>query len=367
MRQTTAILACLAILALAGCNRGQKAEEAETAKPAAPPVRTLAALDIVTAKVGTVSEAVPFTGTLNPEKSSQVAARAEGTVQSVSVREGQTVRRGEVLAVIDSETLRQSVIQQEAQLANNRARLRLSQQKLHRQRELVERGFISRLAFEELQSDYAVSEGEVRAQAAELARARQDLAEAVVKAPLDGVVYQKKINVGDVAARNTVLFAVADLSVLEVEATLPAQRAASVNVGQTARFKVEGGSTVFQGRVTRLNPVAAPGTRSFTAYVRVDNRDARLKAGQFVQGDIVLRELPEAVSLPQAAVREADKSPWVMVVRNGRLEKRPVEILLTADTTRTVAVKGLNAGEVVLSANLIGMKPGDAVRLPSAG
>lgn len=352
----------LAVLTLAAC--GQKDQPA-SAKPAVP-ARELSSSDMLRAANGTLAELLPFTGTLKPLNEAVVASKVDGTVLEVSAREGELVKKGQVLARIDRETLSQNVAEQEAQLANQQARLKLAQVKLDKQRELFARGFISKLALDEQASDFEVQAGVLKAQQAQLARAREALGNSEIKAPINGVVYERKKNPGDLASRNDRLFAIADLAVLEIAASLPARLGPQLAVGMDARFSVEGQAGEFSGKLVRINPVANASTRNFDVYLRVDNQDGRLKAGQFTKGGIVLRELSGVVVLPLAAVHERDSKPWVLLVDQGRLARRPVTVKLRSEALGKVAVDGITPGAAVVAVPLIGMQPGDAVRLPAA-
>lgn len=357
-------LLCLLLLALTACNDSTSSPAAPSAK--APPARELAPSDVLVATVAPLADTLAFTGTLNALNSSTVAAEVEAVVREVAVREGERVRRGQLLARLDNETLAQSVAEQEAQLANSRARLALARVKLDKQRELFDKGFISRLAFEEVESDYQVRAGELKVQEAQLARARKSLADTRLTAPIGGVVYQRAINPGELAQRNTPLFRIADLSVLELAASVPSRLVGKLHVGQHARFSVEGLAGEFGAELVRLNPVAAGGTRSFTVYLRVANTDGRLNAGQFAKGGIVLASVNDAVSLPLAAVHDAGSKPWVLLLERGKIVKRPVELRLLAEGAGRVAVGGIKPGETVLSAKLLGVAPGDAVTLAAS-
>lgn len=330
----------------------------------APQARVLAPADILVVHRAPVADTLPLTGTLSALSASVVSAQTDGIVKSVLVREGEHVKKGQLLASIDEELLRQAVLEQTAQMDNARARLALARVKLEKQRELFRQGFISRIALDEFESDFKVREGEVAVQAAALARSRRSLADARVVSPIAGVVYERKINPGDTASRNTRLFAVADLSVLELTATMPARQSTRIRIGMTARFAVEGSREEAVATVVRINPVAASETRAIDIYLRVDNRDGRLRAGQFVKGALELARADDGVALPQSALHDAAKAPWVMTVVKGRLIRQPVSVLLTADVARQVSVRGLDEGTVILQGSLLGLKPGDAVALP---
>ena len=130
-----------------------------------------------------------------------------------------------------------------------------------------------------------------------------------------------------------------------------------------ASFHVDGLPDPHYGEVVRINPVAVAGTRSFTFYIRVMNRDHTLKIGQFAKRDIVLRQISEQIVLPLPAIRDPDGQPWVLVVLNGRVERRPVMVLLRSESNQLAAGSGVNAGEQVIAVNLLDVSPGDVVHL----
>lgn len=359
--------ACLAasVLLLAACGQPATSGHDASAAAAAAPLRQLARGDVLQARLAPVAASLPFTATLNALTSIEVAAEIDASVREVLVREGETVRRGQLLARLDGETLQQALVEQQAQLANDEARLRLARLKLDKQRELYQQGFISKLAFDEVDSEYRIREGDVNARRSQLARARKSLADTAVHSPMDGVVYARRIQPGEQVSRNQKLFAIADLSQLEATASIPARQVAQLQPGQRAHFRVEGATEPFAAQLLRINPVANAGSRTFNAYLRVDNRAGRLQAGQFVTGEVILREISDAVRLPQAAVRDADGSkPWVMLLDGNTLRRQPVSVVLRNDSERVLAVRGVEVGRTLLAAPLLGLKPGDRVALP---
>jgi RND family efflux transporter MFP subunit len=233
---------CVLLMMLTACGGGRTGAR-RTSRPL--PCCTdhgadMSRADVVVARPGVLRDTLPFTGTLAALKSSSIAAEVEARVEQVLVREGETVRPGQVLARLDSESLDQSVSEQQAQLAGNQSRLKLARIKLDKQHELLQKGFISQLAYDEAESEYTVRQGELQAQSSQLARARRQQADSVVRAPIAGVVYERKINPGEIAAKNARLFSIADLSVLELSASVPSQWIGQIKAGQQARFSVEG-------------------------------------------------------------------------------------------------------------------------------
>lgn len=363
MTRRTACLLVLSVL-LAACGREHGAQP-DASAPAVAVARQLAAADVVTVQRGAVAATLPFTATLNALTSIEVASEIDASVREVLVREGERVSRGQLLARLDGETLQHALSEQQAQLANDEARLRLARLKMDKQRELYQQGFISKFAFDEIESDFRVREGDVNARRSQLLRARKSVADTAIHAPMAGVVYARRIQPGEQVGRNQKLFGIADLGQLEAAASIPARLVSQLHPGQQARFRIEGRSELFHGELKRINPVANAGSRTFNSYLRVDNSDGRLQAGQFIQGDIVLREIGDALRLPEAAVRDADgKAPWVMKLAGNKLQKQAVTIVLRNDSERVLALQGVQAGDRVLAAALPGLNAGDSIKLP---
>jgi RND family efflux transporter MFP subunit len=298
-----------------------------------------------------------------------LAARTEGVAVEVSVREGEAVRAGQVLARLEAADLQERVNEQAALVATERARLALARQKLEKQRELYAQNFISKLAFDELDSNFQVSQAQLRAQEAQLARARKALEDTVIRAPFAGVIHERAINLGQRVAVNGKLFALADLTQLEIAASVPARQIARIAIGQRARFTVEGGAREFAGQVARINPVALAGTRSFNVFIAVDNRDGQLRGGQFAQGALLLRDAGQALSLPIPAIRDAASAqPWVLKLVGDKAVRQAVTLGVRDDAANRVQiVAGLQDGERVLLAGVLGVQAGDRVQAPAVG
>ncbi|WP_253189439.1 efflux RND transporter periplasmic adaptor subunit [Aquaspirillum sp. LM1] len=331
------------------------------------PVLKLSVQDVVQVQRSTLADSLPFTGTLQALRATTLAARTEGVAVEVRVREGESVQAGQVLARLEATDLQERVNEQTALVATERARLALTRKKLDKQRELYAQNFISKLAFDELESNFLVSQAQLQAQEAQLARARKALNDATIRAPFAGVIYEKAINPGQRVAVNNKLFALADLSTLEIAASVPSRQIGRVAIGQAAQFGVEGGQAGFAGQVVRINPVALAGTRSFTVFVAVDNRQGQLRGGQFVKGALVLRQASQVLSLPIPALRDsASAQPWVLKLVGQKAVRQPVQLGVHDERANRVEIRsGLKDGEQVLLAGVLGVQDGDTVALPT--
>jgi len=328
--------------------------------------KRLSEVDIARAEIHTINAGLAFTGNLSPYSQALVNSEVGGTLQSVAVREGEWVKKGQLLATIDSVSLNQSLQEQKAQLTNSQANLNLAKIKLQQQHTLFDKGFISKLALDEAQNQFAVSQGSYNAQLAQLAQAQKSVHDLNIYAPMSGMVYERTINAGEVITPNSKLFAIANLDRLEITATLSNQQIPMVHLGQHATFSVDGSETQYQGVVKRINAVADTNTRNFKAFIEVKNDDGMLKAGQFTQGSIITEASDAFPLIPSSALQtNAKGQTFVWALEQNKIKSQLVTVMLEDPQTRQTAITGLEPNTLVLRQTVLGLKEGDAVTLPT--
>lgn len=331
------------------------------------PVLALLPNDIAVAESASFSQSLALTGTLQPWQQTQLSAEIEAAVEDVYVRPGEAVKKGQVLLRFDLRDVKARLAAQQAQLDANKAQLELARKNLTRNKDLLQQNFISQNTFESTENQLQVNEASYRAQVAQVEIARKALSVGEVRAPFAGMVAERSVNPGQRVGLNAKLLSLVDLSELELEANVPLAQAAAVKEGQVVSFTVEGyGARRFDGKVVRVNPVAQTGSRMLTLYARIPNPANELKGGMFVQGQLWLAQPQQALVLPLSALRKDDAGDYVLLVKNGVVERRKVKLGIVDQGTRRVAVTaGLAAGDAVLLAKLRDIKPGMAAKLPA--
>lgn len=363
MKIQTLIMMGMLLVLLSACGK----EETSTAASAPTTQKQLSAADVMVVQAENFERTVSFTGSLKPLKEATVSAESGGTVARLLVDEGNTVQAGQVIAVMDNQSVRESLQAQQAQVQNSQANLALAQTKLKQQQVLFNKGFVSKLALEQAQNEYQVALGNHKAQQAELSKLQKNQADSQVKAPISGVVFDKLVNAGELVNAGGQILKIAQTSVLEIAATVSSEQVTFMDVGQDVRFTVAAGAPEHMGKIVRINPVADANTRQFTVFIQVNNGDGSLKAGQFAQGKIVLNSVANAITVPKTALHEEAGQEYVYVVTGGKVSKRTVKSVLQDDASGLVAVEGLQAGDSVIRTELLGIKVGDTVVLPQAG
>lgn len=360
------LLVAAAFAGLAACGKGEATPE-QAAKPLLPPAE-LAAADVATVEARALSRVLPLSGSLTPVVQATVKSKVAGELLSVNVREGQSVKKGEVLARIDTRNQQALVDSQRAVVEKARADLAMAKLTLDNNQRLVDKHFIAQNVLDASKSQYDASVAGVKVVVAQARMAEISLADAVVRAPISGVVAKRMVQPGEKVSPDSPLLTLVDLSALELQASAPASEVPLVKIGQQAHFKVDGfGERRFEARVERINPVAEAGSRAITVYLAVPNPDGTLKGGMFAQGTLELDVNAAAPVVPLSAVRTDAGLPYVLVVQDGKLVQRAVTLGLKNEQQGLVQVsKGLALGEKVLAASSALLQDGMRVSLQPA-
>ncbi len=278
----------------------------------------------------------------------EVLPKQAGVISRIMVEEGMRVQAGQALASLDSE-------EWELQARQSEARARAARDAANRAAQLQSQGLISDQEVERLMSDAQVAE-------ADLGLARLRVRNAVIVAPIAGVVTHRLVERGQLVNSGTPTFRVADLSRLEAAVGVPEREANRVQAGQLARVRIEG-QAPNQGRVARVRPVVDPASGTVQVVVEVDpQQGGGLRPGQFVNVEIVTETLDERLTLPRTAVLVDGAEPRVFAISGGRAQER--EVTLGVSQAERVEVRGgVSPGDTVVVVGQDNLRPGVAVNL----
>lgn len=352
---------------------------------------------------GQAVEAVYATGSVEAADRVVVKAKSSGSIAELFVREGAKVKQGDLLARIDNPSASfdlkrgrsdSSAASAQAgkdapQLAALRAQERaieaeLKQAKLdlERSKKLVEKGAAPASELDRAQARVDQISGNLDANRAQQRATRIDLsanarrqatqveslaarvADTEVRAPLDGVVLSKQVELGEVVSVNQPLFRVADTRLLQLEVSVDEADVARLSDGQGGKPRSEAAislyafpKTVFRGQVFEVLPDADRQRRAFVVKVRLSEPPAELRSGMTAEVNIVTARHPDALLAPSSA--ETDGFVWV--AKDGRAERRPVQVGIR-DLLRVQILHGLAEGEAVVIEGRDRLVPGSRVR-----
>jgi membrane fusion protein (multidrug efflux system) len=300
----------LTILLLAGCGAsgakdnqdGKDTKDSSAAKPPLPadiadldPAARKAPQAVAPEPQGSPAATAPAdgpisaTGELVSPVRSELAMRQPGRVGRVMVDEGQRVRRGQPLLQLETQYLELDLKRAEADLAKARAAVEDAQRDFKRKQDLIAKGSVSQAAYDKSKAAYDAAVAAVGSAEAARDLARQHLADSVLVSPIDGVVAERRTDVGERLGDNSVAFVVVQTSPLKLRFRLPERYLSRVKPGQVVRAQVDPypGAT-FTGRVSRVNDVVDSATRTVMVETELANRDGRLKPGLFARVELDL-------------------------------------------------------------------------------
>ena len=345
------------------------ANPASAASAAAKPLPAvaLAASDLVNVQTIPLVQMLPISGPVKAFNSAFVKARVAGELQDLLVREGDYVKAGQVIARVDSTEYQARLRQAQQQAQSAKAQVDIAQRTYDNNRSLVEQGFISKTALEISASNLAASQASYQAAQSGVDVLQKSLDDAVMRAPISGQVSQRLAQNGERVAIDGRVVEIVDLAQLEMEASLSAEDAARVRLGQVAQVSIDGSTDTVAAKLVRVNPNATAGSRAVVVYLALAPH-AQLRQGLFVQGQLSTGSRT-GPALPLSAVRTDKPLTYVQIIADGKVEHQSVVTGFIGDYQgqTMVEVMGLPAGTRALLGSVGALLAGTPVTVNEAG
>ncbi|MGB9904087.1 MAG: efflux RND transporter periplasmic adaptor subunit [Desulfotomaculales bacterium] len=369
------LLAGVLALAAAGCGARAKASEQ-------------VAIQTATASRGEVAATIQITGALMPVQTANVSSKLAGQVKAVKADVGDHVQAGQLLVEIDARELQAQLQQAEAAVRSvqdqaEQARIGMdtakigldaAQKNYDRIKALVDAGAASQSqlddaqtkleqaqkSYELAQKQYEIASGSGLTQAeAAVNTVKVSLSNASITSPISGVVTNRNVNPGEMAAPSVPLLTIADTSRLKLQGTVSQEAVPLLKVGQKVPVAVDAfAGQQFTGELTQVGPVAASTGQLFPVEITLVNPGG-LKAGMTASASLQV-VFADGIVVPAQAIRTQNGQNYVFVVKDGVVERRAVTPGLRNDT-QVVLLDGLKAGEKVAVSNVAALQDKMAV------
>ncbi|HVJ63496.1 MAG TPA: efflux RND transporter periplasmic adaptor subunit [Tahibacter sp.] len=338
------ILLSAAMPLISGC--GSDAHSAEAAEAKKPKVDAVP-VEVAAVVQGDITAKYAGTATLEAEREAKIVSEIGGVVLALNAEEGQFVRKGQILAKLDS--ARHAVLLRQAEAEMER----LHHGDLRNER-LFERQLIAKNLYEQNKSDLA-------SRKAEVALARLSLSKCAVVAPFDGVVTRRWIKEGQLLKANDVAFEMADFSDLKARLRVPERASVALKPGQPVEYHADAlPGASFQAIVERVSPVVDAKSGTVEILVKVDNGDRRLRPGLFSRLEISYDHVAAAILMPKSALLSSDRDSSVFVVRDSKAVKVPVKLGYESGNNVQV-LAGIEPGAEVVTAGHASLVDGTVV------
>ncbi|MHB8948531.1 MAG: efflux RND transporter periplasmic adaptor subunit [Rhodoferax sp.] len=323
----------------------------------------LSAADVVQVTTRELATGVALSGALKAVNTALVKARVPGELQGLSVREGDAVKAGQIIARVDATEYNARVQQAQQQAQAAKAQVDIARRNFDNNRSLVQQGFISKTAVDSSTASLAAAEATYRAAQAGADVAAKSLQDTVLRAPISGLISQRLAQPGERVGVDARIVEIVDLRQLELEASLSASESAAVRVGQSAALQIEGVSQPVAARVIRINPSTTTGSRAVLIYLSVEAAPG-LRQGLFAQGTLGTDRV-QALAVPLSAVRTDQPQPYVQLINDNKVLHQTVEMGARGerDGQPLVAIKGLTENASVLVGSVGPLRAGTLVQV----
>ena len=350
--------------ALASRKAQQAALTLQTEQAANTEVELLAS-DVVRVQTRELTRTLAISGSLKAANSAFIKARVAGELQGLVLREGDSVKAGQVVARIDPVEYQSRLRQAQQQADAAQAQIEIAQRQFDNNKALVDQGFISKTALDTSVANLNAARATYQAAVSATDVARKTAQDTVLIAPITGLVAQRLAQPGERVAIDARILEIVDLSRLELEASLSPAESLEIRLGQSANLQVEGSAQALQARVVRINPSAQTGSRSVLVYLGLEPF-AGLRQGLFAQGRVALAK-SQALTLPLGSVRTDKPLPYVQVIEGNTVKHVSVTIGERGEVLGElmVAVNGVPENTLVLAASVGTLREGTRVKTPT--
>ena len=368
----------LVVIALAGVGLGAhlitdgRAKEGRRAAKGPAP----AAVSVARVVQQTVPVRLNAIGNVEPYASVALKARVDGQIVAVNFREGEAVRKGEILFRIDPRPYEAALRQAQANALRDAAARDQARSQEKRYQDLLEKNFVSKEAYAQIRTNAATAEATAKASEAALETARLNLEYCRISSPLDGYVGKILLQAGNLVKANDTnpLVVINQVKPIYVTFAVPEQDLARIR-----RYMASGPLEVAvasaditasrpSGRLVFVDNAVDAATGTIRLRAQFDNADTALWPGQFVNVSVKLHEQADALVVPSIAVQTGPQGEFVYVLgQDSKIQMRPVKVARTENDV-TVVASGLRAGESVVTHGQLGIAPGvrAVVRSPAS-
>jgi HlyD family secretion protein len=332
-----------------------------TTKPGANP-SAIPTVSVAEVRVSAVPTTISIIGTIAARYDMPIGVEGDGgRVTAVYVEAGDHVKRGQALAHLNNAVLEPQVTNLEAALDQARAEAELAEAEYQRARAVGASGALSAEETQKRKSSSVTAAAHVKVAVAQLEEAKARLARADVRAPADGIILTRTVEVGQTAMPGgEALFRLSKDGETELRGQVAEQDLPLLKVGQTVDVKLTGTSKIYQGKIRLLGAVIDPATRLGTVKVAL-TPDTNLRPGAFARAEVTVSNAERSV-VPQTAVLNDEKGSYVLLVNaQGKVERRAIRVSGMVAGGVTVA-EGLGPKDQIVTTAGAFLQEGETVK-----
>ncbi|MDP2189672.1 MAG: efflux RND transporter periplasmic adaptor subunit [Sphingobacteriaceae bacterium] len=341
------LIAITAVIGLLAWNKFKPSQSKEL--PAASSVpQTKPTVKIQVVQPEAFSEVISLSGSLTASEEVNLMSEAAGRITFLNLQEGSRVQKGEVLMRLNSDDL-------QAQLQRSEALLKELSSRDTRQKALLAKEAISQQEYDQFSAEMAVVK-------ADLALVKAQIAKTEVRAPFSGRVGLRYVSLGAFVNQNSRIAELVNADPMYIDFSVPEKYASQIRTGMRLNFTVENLPDTFSADVKAIAPRIDANTRTLQVRAVTKNTKNELIAGAFAKVILKLNEIPDALLVSNTAVVPEMNAKKLFLIKDGVV--KPVVITTSNRTANRVVVStGLSAGDTVITAGVLKVRPGIAVEI----
>ena len=323
---------------------------------------------VVTVETGPVvrrdiTPVLSFSANLEPVWNADISAKVDGRIDRLLVEEGDVVKAGAVVAVLDTNELAAQVLQAEGTLLAAQANLEQAELDLRRTEPLARQGAVSAQALDAARIKRDLNIGQVRSAEGNMALLKARLDNANIVAPRDGTVVKRIVQAGSYTKAGSAIITLADTSSLLAKAVIGEAQLPNIAQGTAVKVYVDAlGNKEFSGVITRISPAAAAPARTFTAEIAVANLSGELRSGLFATVSTPMQARKHVLVVPESAlVMKEDQKTVFRVTPQGQAQQITLQLGFIGDGYAEV-LAGLQDGDIIVTAGHNKVKDGANIK-----
>ena len=295
-----------------------------------------------------LSNSVMATGTVLANEEVELRSEVSGKITKILFKEGSFVKRGELLIKTYDADL-------QAQLRKAESKVKLSEDKEFRQRQLRDGNLISQEEYDNTLGEFNINRADY-----DLIKAQIDKTE--IRAPFNGIIGLRSVSEGSYITNSTVMARLQNLGSIKVDFSIPERYFAAVKTGDELEFKISGNSKLFKAKIYAIEPRIDPATRTLQIRAICNSAYKELIPGAFANVELSLKEIDDAMLIPTVSVVPELKGQKVYLYKSGVSVPQNVELGIREET-RVQIISGLSKGDTILTSGILQIRPKSKIKI----
>ena len=303
---------------------------------------------VVEVTAGPAERVLAISGRTRPQVTVTIVPKLAGQVLKLTKEEGETVRAGELLVQLDAEAPRAAVDEVDSKIAAQRRTLAEAQRNFERASQLKDRGLTTLRDFDAAKFDLDQAQSELTRLAASRREVSARLRDNTLVSPVAGIVLSRPVDPGQVVSAQTVIYEIAPLANVEVEADVDEQFLGEIREGLKADVLIPGRAKPLAATLNYVSPKVDPRTGGAKVRLRFDENVTDLRSGLTADINLIVEKRPQAITVARSAILGRDATARVLVVQDGRVLEKKVSFV-EWPSERVIVTAGLDAGTQLLA------------------